>query len=62
LHAPYWWLKCFVGLARDDDARVALYHRFLVWDMMRRPALTRCLETALQPFIGKSVVFYGIKG
>jgi SAM-dependent methyltransferase len=61
LHAPYWWLKCWVGLGRDDDRRVALYHRFLVWDMMRRPALTRVLETLLQPFLGKSVVCYGVK-
>jgi ubiquinone/menaquinone biosynthesis C-methylase UbiE len=62
LHSPYWWLKCWVGLEREGDCRVQLYHRFLVWDMMRRPALTRVLETALQPFIGKSVVFYGIRG
>jgi cyclopropane fatty-acyl-phospholipid synthase-like methyltransferase len=62
LHAPYGWLKCLVGLHRDDDSWVKLYHRFLVWDMMRRPALTRAMESALQPFIGKSVVFYGIKG
>lgn len=62
LHSPYWWLKCWVGLNREDDSRVKLYHRFLVWDMMQRPALTRVLEAALQPFIGKSVVFYGIKG
>jgi ubiquinone/menaquinone biosynthesis C-methylase UbiE len=61
LHSPYWWLKCSVGLDREDYSWVKLYHRFLVWDMMRRPALTRALETALQPFIGKSVVFYGIK-
>jgi SAM-dependent methyltransferase len=61
LHSPYWWLKCWVGLDHEDDSRVKLYHRFLVWDMMRRPALTRALEIALQPFIGKSVVFYGIK-
>ncbi len=62
LHSPYWWLKCAVGLERDDDSWVKLYHRLLVWDMMRRPALTRFLEATLQPFIGKSVVFYGIKG
>ncbi|MET0386545.1 MAG: methyltransferase domain-containing protein [Polyangiales bacterium] len=62
LHAPYWWLKCAVGLNRDDDRWVQLYHRFLVWDMMRRPVLTRVLETMLQPLIGKSVVYYGIKG
>lgn len=61
LHSPYWWLKCLRGLSNDDDSLVQLYHRLLVWDMMRRPALTRMLETLLQPFIGKSVVFYGIK-
>jgi len=62
LHSPYWWLKCSVGLEREDDPLVKLYHRLLVWDMMQRPALTRVLEAVLQPFIGKSVVFYGIKG
>jgi ubiquinone/menaquinone biosynthesis C-methylase UbiE len=61
LHSPYWWLKCWVGVERDQDRWVQLYHRFLVWDMMRRPALTRALETLLQPFIGKSVVCYGTK-
>jgi SAM-dependent methyltransferase len=61
LHVPYWWLKCAVGLSRDDAPIVKLYHRFLVWDMMRRPALTRLLETFLQPFLGKSVVCYGVK-
>lgn len=61
LHVPYWWLKCAVGLSRDDAPIVKLYHRFLVWDMMRRPALTRYLETFLQPILGKSVVCYGVK-
>jgi SAM-dependent methyltransferase len=61
LHAPYWWLKCWIGLSREDAPAVKLYHRFLVWDMMRRPALTRALETFLQPFLGKSVVCYGVK-
>jgi SAM-dependent methyltransferase len=62
LHSPYWWLKCAVGLNRARDSRVELYHRLLVWDMMQRPLLTRVLEAVLQPAIGKSVVFYGIKG
>lgn len=62
LHSPYWWLKCWVGLDRTEDSRVELYHRMLVWDMMQRPLLTRVLEAVLQPAIGKSVVFYGIKG
>ena len=62
LHSPYWWLKCAVGLEREQDSRVRLYHRLLVWDMMQRPLLTRVLEAVLQPAIGKSVVFYGTKG
>jgi SAM-dependent methyltransferase len=61
LHSPYWWLKCALGVDDADISVVKLYHRLLVWDMMRRPLLTRTLETVLQPFIGKSVVFYGIK-
>jgi ubiquinone/menaquinone biosynthesis C-methylase UbiE len=61
LHSPYWWLKCLCGVDRDDISIVKLYHRLLVWDMMRRPWLTRTLERMLAPFIGKSVVFYAIK-
>jgi ubiquinone/menaquinone biosynthesis C-methylase UbiE len=61
LHSPYWWLKCALGVDRDDISIVKLYHRLLVWDMMRRPLLTRTLEKLLAPLIGKSVVFYGIK-
>ncbi|MDH5671536.1 MAG: methyltransferase domain-containing protein [Myxococcales bacterium] len=61
LHSPYWWLKCAMGVDDDDISLVKLYHRLLVWDMMRRPLLTRVLEHMLVPFIGKSVVFYGIK-
>jgi hypothetical protein len=34
------------------------YHRFLVWDMMSRPPLTRTLERLANPIMGKSEVFY----
>jgi len=61
LHSPYWWLKCALGVDDPDISIVKLYHRLLVWDMMRRPLLTRGLESLLAPLIGKSVVFYGIK-
>jgi SAM-dependent methyltransferase len=62
LHSPYWWLKCLVGVDNDANWPVRQYHRFLVWDMLRRPILTRVLENLLRPVIGKSVVLYGVKG
>ena len=61
LHAPYWWLKCLIGPEREQALPVRLYHRFLVWDMTRRPPLTRLLEGLLNPLIGKSIVLYAVK-
>ena len=58
LHSPYWWLKCLVGPTRDDVPAVRLYHRFLTWDIMEKPRLTRTLDRLLNPLIGKSVVIY----
>lgn len=58
LHSPYWWIKCAVGVDRDDHPLVAAYHRLLVWDMMSRPLLTRVAERLLDPLIGKSLVVY----
>lgn len=58
LHAPFWWLKCAVGVNRDDNPLVRAYHSMLVWDMMKAPAVTRWAERALDPVIGKSVVIY----
>lgn len=55
LHTPYWWLKC---LSRRETFLVKLYHRLLVWDMLKGPALTRLLEKILNPVIGKSLVVY----
>ena len=60
LHAPFWWLKCAVGVERDTAA-VRAYHRLLVWDLMKRPALTRAAERLLDPVIGKSLVVYADK-
>ncbi|MGZ8176857.1 class I SAM-dependent methyltransferase [Williamsia sp. SKLECPSW1] len=58
LHAPYWWLKCAVGVENNDNPLVRGYHRMLVWDMMSAPALTRVGERILDPLLGKSVVLY----
>ncbi|MBD8869577.1 class I SAM-dependent methyltransferase [Nocardioides donggukensis] len=58
LHAPYWWLKCAVGVTNDRHPLVRAYHRLLVWDIMRRPLLTRAAEAVLDPVVGKSMVLY----
>jgi len=62
LHSPYWWLKCAVGHKNDNFPLVKAYRRFLEWDIVRKPKLTRTLDRLLNPFIGKSVVFYLKKG
>ena len=61
LHSPYWWLKCAVGVDRDQHPLVRGYHRLLVWDMMKAPRTTRLAERALDPVIGKSVALYFAK-
>jgi SAM-dependent methyltransferase len=58
LHAPYWWLKCAVGVDRDDHPLPRLYHRLLVWDLMKQPRVTRTAERLLNPLLGKSLVLY----
>ncbi|ELZ14966.1 methyltransferase type 11 [Haloterrigena salina JCM 13891] len=61
LHAPYWWLKC---LWWDRDQRgdpplpLRAYDRFLEWDVLESPRPVRLLERALDPLVGKSVVYY----
>jgi SAM-dependent methyltransferase len=61
LHAPYWWLKCAVGPTNDDFPLVKLYNKLLVWDITKRPAVTRLTERLLNPVLGKSLVVYATK-
>jgi SAM-dependent methyltransferase len=61
LHSPYWWLKCAVGVHDDDHPLASAYHRLLVWDIMKKPAVTRTADRALNPLIGKSLVVYACK-
>ncbi|MCB1694229.1 MAG: class I SAM-dependent methyltransferase [Pseudomonadales bacterium] len=63
LHVPYWWLKCLFWRedGEEDAGAVRAYHRFLVWDLMKQPVVTRKLEMALNPVMGKSVVMYFVK-
>ena len=58
IHSPYWWLKCALWSRREDHPLITAYHRFLVWDLMKKPWLTRGLDAVLSPFMGKSLVLY----
>lgn len=58
LHVPYWWLRCLLWSRGENAWPVRTYHRLLVWDLMRRPWLTRALDALLNPVLGKSVVVY----
>jgi SAM-dependent methyltransferase len=61
LHAPYWWIKCAVGVRRERALLPRAYHRFLVWDLETNAAPARLLERSLNPIMGKSVVMYASK-
>jgi ubiquinone/menaquinone biosynthesis C-methylase UbiE len=58
LHTPYWWLKCLLGLKREDALPVTLYKRFLTWDILEKPWITRFTDSLLNPVLGKSLVVY----
>ena len=63
LHVPYWWLKClFWREAGESEAKIVeWYHRFLTWDLMQQPLITRVLDWLLNPIMEKSVVMYFVK-
>ena len=58
LHSPYWWLNCALG---RESLPSRTYNRLLVWDIMRKPFVTRAAEWALNPVLGKSLVMYADK-
>ncbi len=58
LHSPYWWLKCAVGINNDDHPAVKAYLKFLTWDIVKAPKLTRTADRVLNPVLGKSLVVY----
>ena len=58
LHVPYWWLKCIYWRRDHEPWILRMYHKLLVWDLMRRPRLTRVVDAVLNPLMGKSVVMY----
>jgi ubiquinone/menaquinone biosynthesis C-methylase UbiE len=61
LHSAYWWLRCAVGPANEDNLLVNTYRRFLEWDIISAPPLTRWADRLLNPVLGKSLVVYARK-
>ena len=61
LHVPYWWLKCLFWRHDPEPWLVKTYHRLLVWDLMKRPWLTRAIDGLLNPLMGKSIILYFTK-
>ena len=43
-----------MGTTNDEHRLVKLYHRLLVWDIMKKPRTTRYAERVLSPLMGKS--------
>jgi SAM-dependent methyltransferase len=58
LHTPYWWLKCLLGPHRKDAGLVRFYHRFLTWDIMKKPKWVGWIDKLFNPVLGKSLVVY----
>lgn len=58
LHAPYWWLQCAVWDRKETHPAVAAYRKFLEWDILQKPLLTRALDAVLNPVMGKSLALY----
>ena len=61
LHTPYWLIRCLVGVNNTKSRSYRIYHRFLIWDITRKPKVTNLLEKVLNPLGGKSLVLYARK-
>ncbi len=61
LHFGYWLLRCLFGIDRETALLPSLYHRFLVWDLMKKTRPLRLLERAVNPLLAKSLVVYARK-
>ena len=61
LHSPYWWLKCAVGVRRDDHRLVKAYKSLLEWEITKQPRGMKMVERAASPVLGKSYIVYARK-
>ncbi|MFS3130448.1 methyltransferase domain-containing protein [Nocardioides sp. Bht2] len=61
LHAPYWWIKCAVGVENNEHPLARGYQKLLEWQIMKNPLSLRVADKVLDPVIGKSMVLYFTK-
>ena len=61
LHSPYWWLRCLFWQQGENVTICRVYHKMLVWDLLKKPWLTQTLERWLNPLMGKSIVWHFTK-
>lgn len=57
LHSPYWWLQCLFWDSKSNSRLVDSYRKFLEWDIMKGPALTKWLASIADPIMGKSIYY-----
>ncbi|MDY7019583.1 MAG: class I SAM-dependent methyltransferase [Chloroflexota bacterium] len=61
LHTFYWISRCLFGIKNEKSLIPFVYHKFLVWDIKTKSKPIRLLESLLNYFFPKSVVFYASK-
>jgi len=61
LHSFYWIARCFFGMKNEKSLIPSLYYKFLVWDIKTKSKPIRLLESLLNRFFAKSIVFYASK-
>lgn len=61
LHSFYWICRCLFGVNNEKALIPSLYHKFLVWDIKTKSKPVRLLDSLLNNFFSKSIVFYALK-
>lgn len=61
LHSFYWICRCLFGVNNEKALIPSLYHKFLVWDIKTKSKPIHLLDSLLNNFFPKSIVFYARK-
>ena len=61
LHSFYWISRCLFGINNEKALIPSLYHKFLVWDIKTKSKPVHLIDSFLNNFFAKSMVFYARK-